>query len=152
MEDVPDNAASVRDVAGLLRRAGWRPRDFDRFRRSRVRQDQFVREFERAGGSIAAGTDAANQLLVPGFSLHEEMALLVEAGLTPLEAISAATRRGSQLLHADSLGLVAPGKVADLVVLNANPARNIAATRNIAWVMSRGHIFRPDSLRGVWKP
>jgi imidazolonepropionase-like amidohydrolase len=151
MEDVPDEARSVRDVAGLLRRSGWRPRDFDAFRRSRPRQDQFVREFQRAGGAIAAGTDAANQLLVPGFSLHEEMALLVAAGLTPLEAITAATRRGGQLLRADSLGLVAPGKVADLVVLNANPARSIAATRNIAWVMSRGHIFQPDSLRGVWK-
>jgi imidazolonepropionase-like amidohydrolase len=151
MEDVPDDARSVRDVPGLLRRAGWRARDFDSFRRARARQDQFVREFQRAGGVIAAGTDAANQLLVPGFSLHEEMALLVDAGLTPLEAISAATRRGGQLLHADSLGVVAPGKVADLVVLNANPARNIAATRNIAWVMSRGHILRPDSLRGVWK-
>jgi len=79
------------------------------------------------------------------------MALLVDAGLTPIEAITAATRRGGQLLGADSLGLVAPGKVADLVVLNANPATGIAATRNIAWVMSRGRILRPDSLRGAWK-
>ena len=151
MEDVPNAARSVRDVAGLLRRSGWRSRDFAGFRRSRARQDQFVREFKRAGGAIAAGTDAPNQLLVPGFSLHEEMALLVRAGLTPIEAIGAATRRGGQLLHADSLGLVAPGKVADLVVLNANPARNIAATRDIAWVMSRGHILRPDSLRASWR-
>jgi imidazolonepropionase-like amidohydrolase len=151
MEDVPGDARSVRDVAGLLRRAGWRPRDFDAFRRARARQDQFVREFKRAGGLIAAGSDAANQLLVPGFSLHEEMALLVEAGLTPLEAITAATRHGAQLLHADSLGLVAPGNVADLVVLNANPAQDIAATRNIAWVMTRGRLLRPDSLRAAWK-
>jgi imidazolonepropionase-like amidohydrolase len=151
MEDVPAEAHGVRDVAGLLRRSGWRPRDFAGFRRARARQDQFVRAFKRAGGMIAAGTDAANQLLVPGFSLHEEMALLVDAGLTPVEAIAAATRRGGQLLGADSLGLVAPGKVADLVVLNANPATSIAATRNIAWVMSRGRIFRPDSLRGAWQ-
>ncbi|HEX9610411.1 MAG TPA: amidohydrolase family protein, partial [Gemmatimonadales bacterium] len=151
MEDVPDGAASVRSIASLLRRTGWRPRDFDAFRRSRVRQDQFVREFARAGGVLAAGSDAANQLLIPGFSLHEEMALLVAAGLTPIEAITAATRRGGHLLSADSLGLVTPGKVADLVVLNANPLQNIAATRNIAWVMSRGRILRPDSLRGAWK-
>jgi len=151
MEDVPEDAASVRSVAGLLRRTGWQPRDFQAFRRARARQDQFVREFKRAGGSIAAGTDAANQLLIPGFSLHEEMALLVEAGLTPLEAITSATRRGAHLLGADSLGAVAPGKVADLVVLNANPARHIAATRNIAWVMTRGHIVWPDSLRSAWR-
>ena len=150
MEDVPQDASSVRSVASLLRRTGWRPRDFQGFRRARARQDQFVREFKRAGGVIAAGTDAANQLLIPGFSLHEEMALLVAAGLTPLEAITAATRRGAQLLHADSLGVVTPGKVADLVVLNANPARDIGATRRIAWVMTRGRIVRPDSLRSAW--
>lgn len=151
MEDVPNNAQSVRSVPSLLLRTGWHAADFDAFRRSRRRQDQFVREYKRAGGAIAAGSDAANQLLIPGYSLHEEMALLVAAGLTPLEAITAATRRGAQLLHADSLGMVAPGKVADLVILNGNPAGNISTTRNIAMVMIRGRIIRPDSLRATWK-
>jgi imidazolonepropionase-like amidohydrolase len=151
MEDVPNNAQSVRSVPSLLRRTGWHSGDFDAFRRSRKRQDQFVREYKRAGGAIAAGSDAANQLLIPGYSLHEEMALLVAAGLSPLEAITAATRRGAQLLHADSLGLLTAGKVADLVVLNGDPTRNIAATRNIAMVMIRGRIIRPDSLRATWK-
>jgi len=151
MEDVPEDAESVRSVASLLRRTGWKPREFQAFRRARARQDLFVREFKRAGGVIAAGTDAANQLLIPGFSEHEEMALLVAAGLTPLEAITAATRRGAQVLKADSLGVLAPGKVADLVVLNANPVRNISATHNIAWVMTRGRVVWPDSLRSAWK-
>jgi imidazolonepropionase-like amidohydrolase len=151
MEDVPENAESVRSVPSLLRRTGWQSGDFEAFRRSRRRQDQFVREYKRAGGAIAAGSDAANQLLIPGYSLHEEMALLVSAGLTPLEAITAATRRGAQLLHADSLGFVAAGKVADLVVLNGNPVNNIAATRNIAMVMIRGRLIRPDSLRATWR-
>ena len=150
MEDVPDDAESVRSVASLLRRTGWKPRDFQAFRRARARQDLFVREFRRAGGVIAAGTDAANQLLIPGFSLHEEIALLVDAGLTPLEAIGAATRRGAQLLRADSLGVVTRGKVADLVVLNGSPAESISATRNIAWVMTRGRVVYPDSLRRDW--
>jgi imidazolonepropionase-like amidohydrolase len=151
MEDVPENAESVRSVPSLLRRTGWQSGDFEAFRRSRRRQDQFVREYKRAGGAIAAGSDAANQLLIPGYSLHEEMALLVSAGLSPLEAITAATRRGAQLLHADSLGFVAAGKVADLVVLNGNPVNNIAATRNIAMVMIRGRLIRPDSLRATWR-
>jgi imidazolonepropionase-like amidohydrolase len=151
MEDVPDDAASVRSVPSLLRRTGWNAGDFEAFRRSRRRQDQFVREFKRAGGAIAAGSDAANQLLIPGYSLHEEMSLLVGAGLTPLEAILAATRRGAQLLEADSLGLLTPGKVADLVVLNGNPMRNISATRNIALVIFRGRVIQPDSLRATWK-
>lgn len=151
MEDVPEGAQSVRSVPSLLRRTGWGSGDFAAFRRSRRREDQFVREFKRAGGPIAAGSDAANQLLIPGYSLHEEMALLVAAGLTPLEAITAATRRGAQLLHADSLGMLAPGKVADLVVLNGNPIRNISATRSIAMVIIRGQVIRPDSLRATWK-
>ena len=151
MEDVPETAQSVRSVPSLLRRTGWRSADFDAFRRSRRRQDQFVREYKRAGGTIVAGSDAANQLLIPGYSLHEEMALLVAAGLTPLEAITAATRRGAQLLQADSLGILAPGKVADLVVLTRNPVANIAATRNIALVMIRGRMIRPDSLRATWR-
>lgn len=150
MEDVPAAAASVRDVSGLLRRSGWRAADFQAFRRARPREDQFVREFKRAGGLVAAGSDAANQLLAPGLSLHEEMALLVRAGFTPLEAITAATRKGAELLRADSLGQVAPGKVADLVVLDANPEADIHATSRIAWVMLRGRVLRPDSLRKAW--
>src|SRR5205085_973841 len=137
-------------VAGLLRRSGWRESDLQAFRRSRARQNQFVREFKRAGGLVAAGSDAANQLLVPGLSLHEEMSLLVGAGLTPVEAITAATRKGAELLRADSLGELIPGKVADLVVLDANPGTDIAATRRIAFVMIRGRIVHPDSLRRTW--
>ncbi|HKA58139.1 MAG TPA: amidohydrolase family protein [Gemmatimonadales bacterium] len=151
MEDVPENAESVRSVPSLLRRTGWNANDFAAFRRSRRRQNQFVREFRQAGGAIAAGSDASNQLLIPGYSLHEEMTFLVQAGLSPLEAITAATRRGAQLLRADSLGMLAPGKVADLVVLNGNPTRNIAATRSIALVITRGRVIRPDSLRATWK-
>ena len=66
------------------------------------------------------------------------------------EAIGAATRKGAEVLHADSLGRIAPGTVADLVVLNASPSDDIAATRDIAWVMARGRIFYPDSLRKAW--
>jgi imidazolonepropionase-like amidohydrolase len=99
---------------------------------------------------VAAGTDAANPLLVPGASLHEELALLVAAGFTPIDAITAATRHGAQLLGADSLGMVVPGRLADLVVLNRNPSEDVTATRDIAWVMVRGRMLTPDSLRTEW--
>src|SRR3989449_458146 len=140
----------ARAVRAAVRGGGWGPADFAAFRRSRPRQDQFVREFQRAGGLIAAGSDAPNQLLVPGASLHDELSLLVAAGLTPLDAVAAATRRAAQLLRADSLGQLAPRKVADLVVLNRDPAADITATRDIAWVMIRGRIIHPDSLRKTW--
>lgn len=150
LADVPADAASVRDVAGLLKRSGWRAPQFTAFRRGLPRIGLFVREFKRAGGVVAAGSDAGNQLLVPGAALHREMALLVAAGFTPLEAIAAATRRGAQVLGADSLGMVAPGRVADLVILNRSPERDIAATREIHRVMIRGRFITPDSLRAQW--
>ncbi len=152
MADVPaDSANRVRAVAALLQRAGWRNVELAAFRRGRARQDQFVREFRAAGGLVAAGTDAANPLLVPGAALHEELALLVSAGLTPIDVITVATRYGAQILAADSLGMLTPGKAADLVVLNRNPAEDITATRDIAWVMVRGRLIRPDSLRTEWR-
>jgi imidazolonepropionase-like amidohydrolase len=151
MDDVPADAASVRDVAGLLQRSGWRAQQFAAFRRGRPRLDLFLREFKRAGGVVVAGSDAANQRLVPGAALHEEMALLVAAGLTPIEAITAATRRGAQVLGADSLGMVAPGRVADLVILSRSPAQDISATRSIERVMIRGRFVSPDSLRAAWR-
>jgi imidazolonepropionase-like amidohydrolase len=151
MDDVPADARAVRDVAGLLRRTGWRATDFRAFQRARPRIDQFVREFKRANGPVVAGSDAGNQLLPPGAALHEELALLVAAGLTPVEALTAATRRGAQLLGNDSLGMVAAGRVADLVVLNRSPLQDITATRDIMLVMARGRVLRPDSLRAEWR-
>ena len=64
--------------------------------------------------------------------------------------INLSHRYGAQVLTADSLGMVAPGKVADLVILNRNPAEDITATRDIAWVMLRGRQIRPDSVRTSW--
>ncbi|HEY6223607.1 MAG TPA: amidohydrolase family protein [Gemmatimonadales bacterium] len=151
MSDVPADAATVRDAATWLQRSGWSAPQLAAFRRGRDRQNQFVRDFKEAGGLVATGTGAGSPLLAPGASLHEEMALLVAAGFTPIEALTAATRHAALVIDADSLGLVAPGKAADLVVLNRNPVDDISATRDIAWVMVRGRQIKPDSLRAVWK-
>lgn len=138
------------NLPDMIARAQWTPNDFPAFRKSRRGQDLFLRLFHRAGGVIAAGTDAANQLLVPGYGEHQEMALLVGAGLSPREAILTATRNGALLLGVDSLGLIAPGKVADLVVLKADPQSDIRNTLAIERVMSRGQMFSPDSIRAAW--
>jgi len=147
LADVPDRARRAWDIPDMINRAGWSDADFTAFRRSRPVEDLFVRLFAAAGGRIAAGTDAPNQLLIPGFSEHRELELLVAAGLSPREALRAATRNAAVLLGVDSLGLIAPGKAADLVILQKDPLADIRNTRSIQAVMSRGRLYRPDSLR-----
>ncbi|HUF34593.1 MAG TPA: amidohydrolase family protein [Gemmatimonadales bacterium] len=150
LASVPEAARRGWNIPDMVARAGWTADDFAAFRRSRPSQDRFLRRFVSAGGRIAAGTDAANQMLVPGYSLHREMELLVGAGLSTRDAILAATRNGALLLGVDSLGLIAPGKVADLVVLSRDPLADIRNTLAIEQVMSRGTLLAPDSLRALW--
>lgn len=150
LQDVPEAQQREWDVPGMIARAGWTEVDFDAFRRSRPMQDLFLRVFSAAGGRIAAGTDASNQMLVPGYAEHREMELLVRAGLAPREALRAATRNAAVLLGVDSLGLIAPGKVADLLVLSKDPLVDIRNTRAIQAVMARGHLLDADSIRATW--
>ena len=106
-----------------------------------------VLAMERAGVGLLAGTDMASSFLVPGFSLHEELELLVTAGLSPLEALRTATLNPAKYLEAtDSLGTVAPGKVADLVLLEANPLEDITDTQKIAAVVLNGRYLDREKL------
>ena len=100
-----------------------------------------VRLMHKAGVSILAGTDtgAFNQNMFPGFSLHDELAFLVEAGLTPLEALPCATLNAARwLTRLDTLGTVEPGKLADLVLLDADPIKDIHNTTKISEVFLDG--------------
>jgi imidazolonepropionase-like amidohydrolase len=147
---VPPEEMNRWNLPDLKARAGWTAADYVAFRNARPVQDLFLRVYRAAGGRIVAGTDAANQMLVPGLSEHQELKLLVEAGLTPYDAIQAATRNAAELIGADSLGTVAPGQSADLVVLTANPLENIENTAKIERVMVRGLLLRADSIRSHW--
>jgi imidazolonepropionase-like amidohydrolase len=150
LAEVPEAARQEWDVPGMIGRAGWSEADFSAFRSSRGMQNLFVRAFAAAGGRIATGTDAPNQLLVPGYSEHRELELLVAAGVTPSEALRAATRNAAVMLGVDSLGLLAPGKVADLLILTRDPLADIRNTRSIEAVMSRGRLLDIDSIRAGW--
>lgn len=91
-------------------------------------------EAHRAGVRLLAGTDAPLAYVHPGLSLHDELALLVRAGLTPMQALQTATREPAAYLGAlDSLGTVQPGRVADLVLLDADPSRTSATRAASAW-------------------
>jgi imidazolonepropionase-like amidohydrolase len=147
---VPELQQARWNVTDMIRRAGWTDQDYPAFRAGRPKQDLFLRLFAAAGGRIATGTDASNQLLIPGYSEHRELQLLVGAGLTPADALLAATRNGALLLGLDSLGLIAPGKAADLLILTADPLDDIAHTLSIDRVMSRGALLSADSIRRAW--
>lgn len=113
--------------------------DLDRSRRGIALYDRALRALDQAGAPIAAGTDLQNPLQVPGATLHRELELLVGAGLSPLAALQAATRRGAELVgRPGELGRIEPGMRADLVLLDRSPLDDIRNTRQIAGVMARG--------------
>jgi imidazolonepropionase-like amidohydrolase len=96
----------------------------------------------RAGVRIMAGTDAPLRNSPPGFGLHEALVHLVRAGLTPAEALRAATLEPARFLGlSDSLGTVAVGKVADLVLLAGNPLVDIRHTSRTAFVLANGRLY-----------
>jgi imidazolonepropionase-like amidohydrolase len=114
-----------------------------------------LRDMTAAGVRILAGSDAGSVLIYPGFSLHDELELLVsEGGLTPRQALWAATTGPATFFGRErELGRVAPGTVADLVLLNANPLLDISHTRRIHAVIQNGRYLDRAALdamlRGV---
>ena len=103
-----------------------------------------VGAMHRAGVILMAGTDAPLRNSPPGFGLHEELALLVRAGLSPFAALGAATLAPARWFGMqDSLGTVAPGKLADLVLLDASPLTDIRNVRRVRAVVQQGRVVRP---------
>ncbi len=103
-----------------------------------------------AGVKIMAGTDTPIAMLTPGLSLHEELRLLVKSGLTPLEVLEAATLRPAQYFSMeDQLGTIEEGKIADLVLLNANPLDDITNTQAIQMVIKNGNLMDRQVLDGM---
>ena len=104
----------------------------------------------RAGVELVAGTDVLNPYCFPGFSLHDELALLVKAGLTPMESLQAATRNPAKFLgKLDSLGTVEKGKIADLVLLEANPLAEISNTQKINAVVVGGKLISKAEIEAM---
>jgi enamidase len=105
-------------------------------------------DFFRAGGLLIAGTDpTGGGGVVAGFSDQRELELLVESGLTPLEAIKVCTTNGATFLNrADKVGSIAAGKQADLVVIDGDPSANIADVRKVSMVFKQGIGYDPAKL------
>jgi hypothetical protein len=108
---------------------------------------EIVRDMRRAGVLLLAGTDTGNPYCFPGFSLHDELVLLVKAGLTPGESLRAATINPAKFLGLDQkLGTIEQGKLADLVLLQANPLEDIRNTQSIDAVIVNGQYYDRKAL------
>ncbi len=105
-------------------------------------RQRFVRELFAHDVPIMAGTDTGTPYSVPGFALHDELAHLVDAGATPRQALYAATVEPAKFLGLNT-GAVEPSKIADLVVLDADPLTDIRNTRRIHTVVTRGRVIGP---------
>jgi imidazolonepropionase-like amidohydrolase len=106
-----------------------------------------VRAMHKAGVEMLAGTDPPTRDIFPGFSLHDELGLLVESGFTPREALATATVNAAKCLgFSDSQGAIEKGNVADLVVLDADPLADIEHVRKISGVAVAGKYFAKPAL------
>jgi len=144
-------------VPGYIKK-GWDPsKDFrtrnrtaaDYATQRKLYQKDFeiIRMMRQAGLSFLAGTDLGNQYLFPGFSLHDELELFVQAGLTPLEALQTATINPARFLGLqEHFGTVQKGKTADLVLLDADPLADIRNTTKIRAVIFHGRLLDKAKL------
>jgi imidazolonepropionase-like amidohydrolase len=114
----------------------------------RVNRLRVVKALHAAGVRLLAGTDTPNPFVVPGYSIHDEMALLVEAGLTPTAALASATRDAGRYVEAD-WGVIQKGALADLLLLEGNPLDDIANTRRIAGVLVNGRWIGKEARQSL---
>lgn len=104
-----------------------------------VRLKQNLARVHAAGATVVVATDAGNPLTLHGPSIHDEMEAMVDAGLSPMQVLVAGTRNGALALgRLDDLGTIEPGKIADLLVLPADPLENVSAFRRLTHVMRAG--------------
>jgi imidazolonepropionase-like amidohydrolase len=117
--------------------------DAARWRASTHQSEQVVKALYDAGIPIVPGTDKG----VPGFSLHRELELYVEAGLTPMQAIQVATIGSARVMGLDrKVGTIEPGKRADFILVRGNPLEDFSALRNVVRVATAGRLYDTDPL------
>ena len=128
--------------------SGYGADDFTVRKKFVEKELEVVGQLHKAGVPFLAGTDTPPGVYIfPGFSLHEELQRFVAAGFTPLEALQTATLNPARFFEMEEkLGTVEKGKLADLVLLNANPLQDIANTQKIAAVMVNGHYYSGKDL------
>jgi len=112
-----------------------------------ISSQQFVAKMSHVGGHIVAGTDTRSPGLVPGFSMHRELELLVQAGLNPMQALQAATKTAADFLgKSREVGTLEAGKLADIIIVDGAPHVRISDIRRVQTVLTGGGLFRASEL------
>lgn len=144
--DVVPGALTVWEACGGFT-DDWTAEDFTRAEAAWPNLLALVRRYHEGGVLLTAGTDVTHPWVIPGESLHQELELLVEAGIPPAAVLRIATRNGAEALGLlEEFGTIERGKRADLVLLMADPLTDISNTRRIVWVMRGGERYRPQDL------
>ena len=137
----------LRHWNGYKIRANLRPETLEARRGEFSKYQQLTGLLHGAKVPLLVGTDAPEPFVPPGFSMHQELELLVESGLAPADVLRCATLENAKALgQSDRIGSIEPGKLADLVLLEANPLESIANTRAIARVFRGGLVLDPAEL------
>ena len=158
--DDPEVTEEVRRISDVRMKympsfipGSWNPKsdfsaeDFAQARREFRKDLELVGKMRKAGVEFLAGTDVMNPYSFPGFSLHDELALLVMAGLTPMEALQTATRNPARYFGEEmKRGTLQTGKAADLVLLDADPLQDIRNTTKIQAVVVNGKLLTRADL------
>ncbi|MFN0018572.1 MAG: amidohydrolase family protein [Pirellulaceae bacterium] len=148
----PDNALAPRRLREFwpvyLKRSGCpQGGPLEDRRKEFAKIQELTGKLYRAGVPLLVGTDAPEPQVTPGFSLHQELEMLVESGLPPAAALRAATMNNATALRQDQkLGSITAGKLADIVLLSANPLEDIRNTRRIELVLRGGKLCKPADL------
>ena len=145
----PEALEAIRDRQRDSHFRGLQPGDYEAVQASIAIKKRFVAALHRAGAGLLAGTDVSNRMpLLQGASLLAELAHFVDAGLTPYEAIKAATRDSAEFLNAqDDFGTVAVARRADLILTEENPLEEVGNTAKQVGVMVHGRWYPKEELQ-----
>src|SRR5262249_38291127 len=140
------------DAKGDPRLKSWSTGDFRLERELYEQEKKIAGELLRGKVPMLAGTDAGNPYCFPGFSLHDELTLFVEAGMNPAAALRTATWNAAEFMNAtDRYGSITAGKVADVVLLDADPLHDIRNITRISVVFESGREFDRGDLDAILK-
>ncbi len=146
LKGVPVEIVAGWDLIRDLWWGSWTNENFWEAAEGFRRMKAFVGELHRAGVRLTAGTDSMGPYIAPGAGLHEELKLLVECGLTPMDTLKSATSVAAEALGDGSIGRVKPGSAADLVILDGDPSEEISNVLRIHKVIKGGVVLDPHEL------